>query len=192
MSKTPTVKWAQRATKILLTVELTDVKDEKINATDDGKLTFSGKNSDGEYAFELDLAGPIVVADSKWNVGARKIVFDLAKKEDGFWDKLTKDKTPRFVKGDWDMWKDEDDSDEEAAGGANPFGGMDMASMMANMGGGGGAGGMPGMGGMDMASMMANMGGGAGGMPGMGGDSDDESGDEDDMPDLEDADDKDE
>ena len=49
-------------------------------------------------------------------------------------------------------------------GGPGGPGGMDMASMMAGMGGGAG-----GAGGMDMASMMAGMGGGAGGAGGPGG-----------------------
>merc|ERR1712112_310219 len=89
---------------------------------------------------------------TKYQVRPRCIEFALEKAEDGpYWERLLEDKTKQhWLKVDFQKWKDEDDSDEEAGGG-------DLEEMMRNMGGLGGMGGMGGMPGM----------GGMGGMPGM-------------------------
>jgi hypothetical protein len=91
---------------------------------------------------------------SKYAVKPRSIDFVLVKKEAGpYWDRLLKEAgKQRWLKVDWNKWKDEDEADEEDnfdVGGMNNF---DMGAM----GGMGGMGGFPGMGGM-------------GGFPGMGG-----------------------
>ena len=100
----------------------------------------------------MTLLKEIDPEQTKYQVRPRCIEFALEKAEEGpYWERLLKEKTKQhWLKVDFQKWKDEDDSDEEAGGG-------DLEDMMKNMGGlGGGMGGMPGMGGM-------------GGMPGMGG-----------------------
>eukprot|EP00619_Florenciella_sp_RCC1007_P010665 CAMPEP_0205922912 /NCGR_PEP_ID=MMETSP1325-20131115/15267_1 /ASSEMBLY_ACC=CAM_ASM_000708 /TAXON_ID=236786 /ORGANISM="Florenciella sp., Strain RCC1007" /LENGTH=219 /DNA_ID=CAMNT_0053291019 /DNA_START=27 /DNA_END=686 /DNA_ORIENTATION=- len=202
---TAPVKWAQRADSIYLTIDLRDVKDEKIELTKD-KLSFKGTASDKEYTAELEFLKPVKPDDenTKWKVLPRSIQMHIVKEteEEEFWVRLLKDKVQE--KGqcsiDWDKYIDEDDDQEafdqsnleggQGFGGGMPgmgggAGGMDMAAMqqmMAQMGGGAG-----GAGGMDMASMMAGMGGAGGPGGDMGGfedeaDSDDEGG----LPDLDD------
>merc|ERR1712077_152724 len=112
---------------------------------------------------------------TKYQVRPRCIEFALEKAEEGpYWERLLKDKTKQhWLKVDFQKWKDEDDSDEEAGGG-------DLEDMMRNMGGlGGGMGGMPGMGGMGGMPPIMDMsalGGMMGDKPGM----DDLEGDSDD------------
>ena len=119
----------------------------------------------------MSLLKEIDPEKTKYQVRPRCIEFALEKAEEGpYWERLLKDKTKQhWLKVDFQKWKDEDDSDEEAGGG-------DLEDMMRNMGGlgGGGMGGMPGMGGMGGMPGMGGMGGmpgmgGMGGMPGMGG-----------------------
>merc|ERR1712060_929439 len=95
-------------------------------------------------------------------------------KEAEYWPRITKEKVKNSrITVDWSKWVDEDEEDEapEMGGDFDPsamqgFGGGGMPGM-------GGDGGMPGMGGaggMDMAAMMQQMygmGGAGGGMPGM-------------------------
>merc|ERR1712146_405614 len=92
------------------------------------------------------------------------------KKDAKWWDRLTKEpsKNFRFIKTDFDKWKEED----TAGPGNFGAGGMDFSSMMGGMGGG-----MPGMEGMDMSKMMESMGG-------MGGGEDELDSDDEDLPDL--------
>merc|ERR1712039_361298 len=103
---------------------------------------------------------------TKYAVRDRVIEFALEKKDgDGpYWKRLVKEeKKQHWLKVDFNKWRDEDESDEEAGGG------QDLEQMMSQMGGlGGGMGGMPGMGGMGGMPGMPGM-GGMPGMPGMGG-----------------------
>ncbi|KAF6142605.1 hypothetical protein GIB67_015091, partial [Kingdonia uniflora] len=205
MSRHPEIKWAQREDKVYLTVLLSDAKNTKVNLEPEGVFSFSGSAGSGDnlYEVKLNLFDKVNVEESKINTGLRSIFCVIEKAEKGWWKKLLRgdEKTPHYVKVDWDKWVDEDEDTGPAAdmdtggmdfskfGGMEGMGGMpgmggmgggmDMASMMAGMGGGmGGMGG--GMGGMDMASMMAGMGGGMGGMGGgMGDDLDEVSDDED-------------
>merc|ERR1712045_94651 len=92
---------------------------------------------------------------SKYAVRERVIEFALEKKESGpYWERLLKDKTKmHWLRVDFNKWREEDESDDEAGGG-------DLEQMMSQMGG---MGGMPGMGGMgggmpDMSKMGAGMG----------------------------------
>jgi len=143
----PPVAWAQRKDQLLVTIELQDVKDQKITLEAD-KLIFSGNSNKKEYAATLNLFKEIDTEKSKFAVRPRQIDFVLAKKEAGpFWDRLLKEKDKRqWLKVDWNKWKDEDEVDEDDAG-------FDMSGMSGMPG----MGGMPGMPGMGMP-----------GMPGMG------------------------
>ncbi|KIY98474.1 hypothetical protein MNEG_9489 [Monoraphidium neglectum] len=210
MAKTPNVLWAQRPHCVYLTIDVQDVKEPKLEITseDDGKqsrLTFSGTASDSgtEYSLDLQLFAGVDKEQSKFNTLPRHIFLVLEKNEEGSWPRLTKEssKGDKHIKVDWDKWVDSDDDAADdidmsgmsgmggmGGGMGGPPGGMDFASMLGGMGGGGlGGGGMGGMGGlppgMDMEKLMASMGGAAGG-PGGEGDSDEDD-DDDDLPPLE-------
>ncbi|XP_039036776.1 uncharacterized protein Os08g0359500-like isoform X3 [Hibiscus syriacus] len=150
MSRYPEVKWAQRADKVFITVQLSDSKDAKVNLEPEGVFNFSGTVGTGNthYELKLDLYDKVIVEESKINVGVRSIFCILEKAEKVWWKKLLRGdgKAPHYVKVDWDKWVDED---EDKGAGNLDSGGMDFS----NFGGMGGMGdmmgGMGGMGGMD-------------------------------------------
>ncbi|KAM3735792.1 hypothetical protein ACB098_10G114200 [Castanea mollissima] len=150
MSRHPEVKWAQRADKVFITVQLPDAKNAKVNLEPEGVFTFSASAGaeDHLYELKLDLFDKVNVEESKINIGVRTIFCILEKAENGWWKKLLRGdgKAPHNIKVDWDKWVDED---EETGPGADlDLGGMDF-SKFGDMGGMGGMGGM-GMGGMGM------------------------------------------
>ncbi|XP_073054245.1 uncharacterized protein OsI_027940-like isoform X2 [Primulina eburnea] len=160
MSRHPEVKWAEREDKVYLTVQLADAKNPKVNLDPEGVFTFSASagTDDNLYELKLDLLDKVNVEESKINIGVRSIFCVIEKTEAKWWNKLLRggEKTPHYVKVDWDKWVDEDD---DSGGPADlDMGGMDF-SKFGDMGGMGGLGGMGGMGGM----------GGLGGMGGMDG-----------------------
>ncbi|OLY78097.1 Protein wos2, partial [Smittium mucronatum] len=138
----PAVKWAQRANLIYLTISLPDCKVAKFDLTPES-LDFAGTSNGTEYAFKIDFYAPIDVQASKHDIGQRSIFCNLAKQsadEEQWWPRLQKGPKLLFVKTDFDLWVDEDESEDEApAGGAggNPMmpPGMDFSQF----------GGMPGM-----------------------------------------------
>lgn len=67
----------------------------------------------------------------------------IYKKEDGYWPKLQKGGKLNFLKVDFQKWRDEDDEDEEEGQPADPMGGLDFQSLMAQAGAAGG--GLPNM-----------------------------------------------
>ena len=185
------MKWAQRDDCVYLTIELPDVKDEKIGLTAE-KLSFEGTSGDGrKWAGEVELFLPVKPDESTWKVGPRSIAIKLVKDldhekfsafvktqdDEKFWTRLLLDKAinKSQAKIDWDRNVDEfPDEDEKNKGGdtstfdgGQGFGGGGGGGMPGMGGGPGGPGG--GMGGMDMESLMAQMGGGMGGAGGPGG-----------------------
>merc|ERR1711935_1235721 len=193
MSKNPQCVWAQRDDLVYSTVQQIDLKDEKVDIDfEAGKIVFSA----GDYAIDIELFDGLKTEGSKWNNTGREIQFLLMKNEEKWWDRLTKAPTKnyKFIKTDFDKWKDEDEQEEDTQGPGNfGAGGMDFGGMgggggmpggMGGMPGMGGMGGMPGMEGMDMEAMMKQM-GGMGGMAGMGGDDGELDSDDEDLPDLE-------
>lgn len=198
----PTVLWAQRPDSVYLTIDLKDVKDQKIDVTET-KIEFSGEMDGKKYAFEFEFFAAIDKDAVKINT-KRCIELFCPKKEEESWSNVCK-KKEAYVKVDWNKWLDSDDEGEGfdtagMQGGPGGMGGMGGMPGMGAMGGmpgmGGMGGGMPGMGGMDFSQMMGGMGGmgGGGGMPdmsemmanmgGMGGMGGGDSDDEDDLPDL--------
>lgn len=106
--RVPTVLWAQRKDKLYLTIDVQDVKGEKLkldNVDGCGKLIFSGKagKEEAEYSLELNLKHEINVSESKVSVTARNIFIIAAKIEDGHWERLTKEsgKQLTHIKCDW-------------------------------------------------------------------------------------------
>lgn len=132
----PTVLWAQRKDRVLVSIQLEDVDEEKISV-DTAKLTFSAKSHGKTYNVDLEFNGQIIPEESKQRKGGREYYFDLKKKETGpFWPRLLKEKTKhQNIKIDFNRWKDEDESDDEMGGAGT--GGYDDASledMMQQMG----------------------------------------------------------
>lgn len=130
MSRHPEVKWAQRADKVYVTIQLPDSKNAKVNLTPDGVLTFSATAGAEDHLYELQLPlfDKVNVEESKINVGVRGIFCVVQKAEDEWWKRLLKaeGKPPHYVKVDWDKWVDEDE-DEDAGLGDLDLGGMDFS-----------------------------------------------------------------
>ncbi|XP_019417993.1 PREDICTED: uncharacterized protein OsI_027940-like isoform X3 [Lupinus angustifolius] len=143
MSRHPEVKWAQRAEKVYITVQLADSKDAKVDLTPDGVFAFSAGAGTGgnQYELKLELFDKVNVEESKINVGKRSIFCVVQKAEDEWWKRLLRaeGKAPHYVKVDWDKWVDEDEDE----GGEPDMGGTDF-SKLAGMGG-------DAMGGMDFS-----------------------------------------
>ncbi|CAA0828545.1 HSP20-like chaperones superfamily protein [Striga hermonthica] len=149
MSRHPEVKWAEREDKVYLTVLLPDAKNPKVGVDPDGTFTFSAAaGSDNNlYEVKLNLLDKVNVEESKINIGVRNIFCVLEKAEKKWWTKLLRgdEKTPHYVKVDWDKWVDEDD--DTGAPSDLDLDGMDF-SKFGDMGGMGGMGDMSGLGGM--------------------------------------------
>ncbi|KAL5713050.1 hypothetical protein ACHQM5_015164 [Ranunculus cassubicifolius] len=115
MSRAPEVKWAERLDKVYITVLLPDAKNPKVNLEPDGKYTFSATAGAENHLYELklDLYDKVNVEESKINLGVRSIFCVIEKAELGWWKKLLRgdQKTPHYVKVDWDKWADEDDDE---------------------------------------------------------------------------------
>ncbi|KAL5701253.1 prostaglandin-E synthase [Ranunculus cassubicifolius] len=132
MSRHPELKWAQREDKLYITVLLSDAKDAKVHLEPEGTFTFSA-TAGGEnrlYEIKLDLFDKVNVEESKINIGMRSIFCVVAKAENKWWNKLLRgdEKTPHFVKVDWDKWADEDDEGPEV-----DTSGMDFSKFGAGM-----------------------------------------------------------
>ncbi|GJW93542.1 HSP20-like chaperone [Tanacetum coccineum] len=114
----PTLKWAQRADVIFITIDLPDAKDVKLKLEPKGKLYFSARAGADNIPYEIDvnLHDKVDVNESKSSVGSRSIIYLIKKKESKWWTRLLKQegKTSAFVKVDWDKQVDEDEQDEKA------------------------------------------------------------------------------
>lgn len=55
LSRHPEVKWAQRADKVYITVQLADSKNSKVDVTPGGVFTFSGSAGAEDRQYELKL-----------------------------------------------------------------------------------------------------------------------------------------
>jgi len=125
----PIVLWAERADTLFLTVEVADAAGVKAEIGGQ-RIAFTASSKDGKaYAFELQLAGGVEEAGSKVAVTPRCVALVVQKTTPGpFWGKLTQGKAPHFVKVDWSKYKDEDEEEEPAAGGARAAPGAGTAS----------------------------------------------------------------
>jgi len=132
---TPSVKWAERDDRLFVTVEAPGAKAEDVQVVleDGGKFEFKWK----QYALSCELLKEVVKEKSKWAFGGRGVVFDIAKKDNGYWNKLFKVPAgkPTWLGVDWARWKDEDDDDDEQADPMAGMGGMDFSSLMSGANG---------------------------------------------------------
>ncbi|POM59426.1 hypothetical protein PHPALM_31849 [Phytophthora palmivora] len=134
------VKWAQRKEALYVTVDLPDVKDEKVTLNSKN-LTFQGTSNGQLYEVKLDFFKEVDVEskDSIWAKTDRNLHFHIVKKnqDEEFWPRLLADKhlEKTNVKVDWSKFVDEDDEDEEQGGfdmsALNGGGGFDINQMMA-------------------------------------------------------------
>lgn len=99
----PTVLWGQRSDKLYLTVDLQDIKDQKIDLQP-GVLNFKATAGTDQQPFELiiEFNGEVDPEASKIAVSARNAFMVLIKKEQGHWPRLTKGKQDAHIKCDWD------------------------------------------------------------------------------------------
>jgi len=132
----PNVLWAQRKDRVFVSILLEDIKNEEINF-DSTKLTFSCQCGGKTYKAELTFFDELEPTESKQRKGGREFFFDLKKKntDADWWPRLLKEKTKyRHIKVDFNRWKDEDESDDEQAGGMMGQN-QGLEDMMAKMGG---------------------------------------------------------
>lgn len=140
----PNIKWAERKDKLFVTIELTEVKDPKIDIIDEKILTFTGVADNKTYELKLELFDEVVKSESKWTLDTRNIFLNIKKKTKGpYWLYINKDKKKHnHIKPDWGLYIDEDDEDQAP----QDFGGFPgMGGMGGNFMDMGGMGGMEGM-----------------------------------------------
>uniref|UniRef100_M4BVQ9 CS domain-containing protein n=1 Tax=Hyaloperonospora arabidopsidis (strain Emoy2) TaxID=559515 RepID=M4BVQ9_HYAAE len=133
------VKWAQRKEALYVTVDLPDVKDEKVTLSNTN-LTFKGTSNGQEYEVTLDFLKE-VDAESKESIWAktdRNLHFYIVKKnqDEEFWPRLLTDKhlEKTNVKVDWSKFVDEDEDEGQSSfdmSALNGGGGFDINQMMA-------------------------------------------------------------
>ena len=126
----PRVLWAQRKDIVYITIEVFEVKEEKIDIQDN-VVNFSGvRGSDGaKFAVSLELFGSVDVSNSKISVADRNVSMILAKSEPGpFWPRLLKTtQKMHFIHTDFSKWIDEDEEAEEGAPDLSGMGNFDMS-----------------------------------------------------------------
>lgn len=112
----PRVLWAQRKDVVYLTIEVFEVKEEKIEINEN-VVQFSGvRGTDGaKFAVKLELFANVDAEKSKISVGHREVALVLAKSQDGpFWPRLLKStQKMHYIHTDFGKWIDEDEEDEE-------------------------------------------------------------------------------
>ncbi|KAI9506045.1 HSP20-like chaperone [Coemansia spiralis] len=159
----PPVLWAQREDVVYLTIDLHDAQNAQIELKEQS-IGFENTTDGNEYAFHLDFYKPIKPNAGKKSATGRRVFLVLDKAEGEWWPRLTKEnQKPNFLKTDFDLWKDADDSEDEEPAhpgmdfsqmGMGDFGGPDALSNLAGAGGLGGLGNLGGMG--DLGGMDDN------------------------------------
>lgn len=116
----PPVLWAQRKDKLFVTIDVQDSSNPKLKLNKRGEkseetvLQFSGIAKGGSpIDVQLTLHGDVETSEAKVSATGRHVLVVIPKTTHGFWPRLTKDKTPRFVSVDWNKWVDEDEEDEK-------------------------------------------------------------------------------
>jgi len=135
-AKVPTVLWAQRWDIVSVSIQITDVTNEKIDV-DDKKLYFHGRSLDEDWEVTLEFNQGIIPEESKQRKGGREYYFELKKRDQGpYWPRLLKDtKKYQNIKVDFSRWKDEDEEDDDDGG---KYDDASLEDMMQQMGTGGG------------------------------------------------------
>jgi prostaglandin-E synthase len=130
VTRHPEVLWAQRSDRILITINLTDVKDDNLNVESDS-LTFKGISNQQEYKLDLKFYAKIKKDTARIAKTARGIHLVLEKEEQNkpYWPRLQEEKIRMpFIKTDFSRWKDEDEEDDDGDSQFNADDDMDMDS----------------------------------------------------------------
>jgi prostaglandin-E synthase len=109
------VLWAQRQPNLFITIDLQSVdKDAVTVELTEEKIYFRGKGGldQNDYELTLNLYAPIDLETSTKGVNARGVGFLLNKKEKVWWPRLVKEGKLKYIKVDWEKWKEEDDEEE--------------------------------------------------------------------------------
>ncbi|OAF68535.1 Co-chaperone protein SBA1 [Intoshia linei] len=133
----PSVMWAQRRDGIYITFNVVDCKNPEIDVQENC-ITFKGKSEGNKlYKLSFNVYEEIDPSTSKKCLTDRFVRLYIKRKTAGdYWPRLLKESAKVFwLKTDFALWKDEEDSDTEEKG--------DDFSNFNNMMGG--AGGMPNM-----------------------------------------------
>ncbi|KAH3768002.1 hypothetical protein Pelo_93 [Pelomyxa schiedti] len=109
--KIPPCIWAERKDKVIFTVNVPGLRQEDctVELEENGNVSFLCGNV---YNLQFTLLKAVDVKKSKWGVAGRGVVFEIFKKEEGWWGKMVKDAKPRWLSCDWNRWMDEDDEVE--------------------------------------------------------------------------------
>jgi len=136
----PTVLWAQRSDKVMVSIQLDEVTEEKVKVDTDS-LSFKGTSGGKVYEVHLEFNNCILPDESTQRKGGREYYFELKKKDPGpFWPRLLKDsKKHQNIKVDFSRWRDESESDDDySGGGGGKYDDASLEDMMQQMGSGAG------------------------------------------------------
>ena len=107
----PNILWAQNRKVIFITVNILNIKKQKIEFTDES-VKIVGENNEGNFNVQLNLNCKIIPENSSWSVNQRNLKLNIVKEKHIFVNKLTKQKQNN-IKIDWGKWVNEDSSDSE-------------------------------------------------------------------------------
>ena len=112
----PPVRWYQRESYLVLTIEVLECKNPLINLCAQ-EFSFSGSSGgpDGQpYLLSVPLLHPIDVESSKYGVRERVVEVRLEKVESIWWERLVKEKAKQhWLRVDFQNWIDEEEQEED-------------------------------------------------------------------------------
>ena len=112
MSLLPHTKWYQDASNLYITVCEPDLLNVKHEFHED-KLIFSASKNDKNYEMTINFYHKINPEKSLLKSRDNEVNIFVQKLEPQWWNFLVKEKKLHFIYVDWDMWKDEFDSDDD-------------------------------------------------------------------------------
>jgi len=103
--KVPVVKWGQRPDRLYLTIPLTDVVEPEVTMHEK-RIHLKAISKGQDYEVKLKLLRGINVSESKHDINAWSITFDLQKfRKEPCWKRLLRSKTTySWLKKDHDKW----------------------------------------------------------------------------------------
>eukprot|EP01123_Difflugia_compressa_P012881 TRINITY_DN570_c1_g1_i2.p1 TRINITY_DN570_c1_g1~~TRINITY_DN570_c1_g1_i2.p1 ORF type:complete len:149 (-),score=35.43 TRINITY_DN570_c1_g1_i2:88-534(-) len=132
------VRWAQRKDVIFFQVDVSDMKNEKVEFNEK-RISLTGTGEGHHYTVDIEFYEDVNTEGTKWAVRGQSTNFVIKKKESAFWPRLTKSKVKHpWLSIDWSRWVDEDD----AGSSGFDLGGMSDFGNMGNFPGMGGDGGL--------------------------------------------------
>jgi len=76
----PPIRWAQRKDRVYLTVELRDIKNEKVEFLTPQQLKFTCTSDNNSFEEVIEFFDELNTEESKWNVNGLHMQFNLVKK----------------------------------------------------------------------------------------------------------------